>query len=168
MIYDISNCSVIYKTKDRFGELSNMCSGFPIEYNGKMFYSTEALYQCCRFPQRADFHKEINVSNAMLAKMKSKPIRKYTRKDWFDQRVSIMEACLRLKTDQHYDRISAVLYETGETSIVEKSRNDDFWGTKPFSETLLKGDNVLGLLWMMIREEIRQDIFHNTAILTVD
>lgn len=166
-IYREADCAIIHKTKERFGELSNMCSGFPIEYDGKLWYSTEALYQCCRFPGRTDLHDQINVKNAMLAKMKSKPPRAQTRADWLDVRVPAMEAVLRLKIDQHLDRITDVLAMTGTMPIVEKSRRDVFWGAKQSAPGEITGENVLGLLWMLMREELRAGVFHADVELSI-
>jgi ribA/ribD-fused uncharacterized protein len=167
MIYRETDCAIIYRTRERFGELSNMASGFPIRFDNRLFYSTEALYQCCRYPGLADIQKAINVPNAMTAKMKSKPPREQTRDDWYEVRVSIMEACLRLKVEQHLDRIIPILAQTGDRPIVEKSRRDAFWGAKPISETEIEGDNVLGLLWMLIREEINDGVFHSEIELSL-
>ena len=167
MIYREADCAIIYKTRQRFGELSNMCSGFPLEYDGRFFHSSEALYQCCRYPGLTTIQDEINVKNAMVAKMKSKPPRHLTRPDWYDVRVSIMEGVLRLKVDQHLSRITDVLALTGDFPIVEKSRRDVFWGAKPITDTEIEGENVLGLLWMLIREELRLGVFHTDVKLLI-
>lgn len=150
----------------RFGELSNMCSNFPIEYAGQVWFSSEALYQCCRFPNNYEAHHAINIPNAMVSKMKSKPFRALTRSDWNCVRVGIMEAVVRLKTDQHFSIISQVLVDTAHSPIVEKSRNDQFWGAVPKGE-ILTGDNVLGLIWELIREEIRDGSFHANVSLDI-
>ena len=39
---------VVYKTKEVFGGLSNMASGYPLQINGVCILTTEALYQACR------------------------------------------------------------------------------------------------------------------------
>ena len=38
------------KTAEAWGEYSNMVSGFPVMVNGTRILTSEALYQCCRFP----------------------------------------------------------------------------------------------------------------------
>jgi N-glycosidase YbiA len=167
MIYREVDCAIIHRTRDRFGELSNMCRGFPIEYDGRTFFSTEALYQCCRYPGLHDLQARINIPNAMSAKSASKPPRAQTRSDWYSIRVGVMEACLRLKLDQHFDRITDVLSATGDLPIVEKSRDDTFWGAVPVSDADIEGENVLGLLWMLIREELREGVFHSEVNLNL-
>lgn len=48
--YVRSEVVVVYKTKEDFGGLSNMASGYPLQINGVRILITEALYQACRFP----------------------------------------------------------------------------------------------------------------------
>ena len=44
---------------------------------------------------------------------------------------------------------------TGEQSIVEDSRKDDYWGAKMVDDETLCGQNVLGRLLMELREKLR-------------
>lgn len=173
-VYVESECAVIYRTREMFGEGSNMASGYPIRYGDLTCHSSEVLYQLARFPGLMDYRlasnlptllDDINLPNAMTAKMKSKPYRHLTRSDWETGehggvRVEVMEAVLRLKIAQHWNRMVAFLATTGDMPIVEKSRKDDFWGAKPDGQGNLIGRNVLGLLWMILREEVRSDTFH--------
>jgi len=162
MLYVEADCAVIHKTKEMYGEGSNMCSGFPIWDDGVLFHSTEALYQLGRFPGMWDYRKtpesptifqKINIPNAMTSKMNSKPFRDLTRPDWDEFRVTEMERVMRLKVDQHPTRMLAFLETTRGRDIVEKSRRDRFWGAVPDGKGNLEGQNVLGILWMILREE---------------
>lgn len=162
VLYRESDCAVIHKTKEANGEGSNMCSGFPIRDGGILFHSSEVLYQLKRFPRLWEHRltpegptlfQDINVPNAMLAKMKSKKYRHLTREDWDRVRVEEMESVMRLKVDQHYDRMMVFMRLTQGRDIVEKSRRDRFWGAVPDGRGNLDGENVLGLLWMLLREE---------------
>ena len=75
--YVRSEAVVVYKTKEDFGGLSNMASGYPLHINGVRILTTEALYQACRFPHMPEVQREIIGQNSpMTAKMKSKPHRK--------------------------------------------------------------------------------------------
>ena len=47
------------KTKEAFGALSNMASGFPIRINGTFILTSEALYQACRFPSGLRFNRRL-------------------------------------------------------------------------------------------------------------
>jgi type I restriction enzyme S subunit len=144
------------KTNEKFGGLSNMAAGFPLEVNGIHIRTAEALYQACRFPHMPDVQKIIiNERSPMTAKMKSKPYRKESRPDWDVVRVPIMKWCLRVKLAQNWNSFGGLLLATGERSIVEDSRKDDYWGAKMIDDETLSGQNVLGRLLMELREKLK-------------
>lgn len=144
------------KTNERFGGLSNMAPGFPLEVAGIHIRTSEALYQACRFPHLPDVQKLIlNEPSPMTAKMRSKPYRKDSRPDWDAVRVPIMKWCLRVKLAQHWLSFGDLLVATGDRPIVEDSRKDDYWGAKTVSDETLSGQNVLGRLLMELREKLR-------------
>lgn len=151
---------VFYRTKEDFGGLSNMASGYPLLINGVRILSTEALYQACRFPHLPDVQREIiRQHSPMTAKMKSKPHRKDSRPGWDKVRYKVMRWCLRVKLAQHYEEFGRLLLATHNWPIVEQSRKDDYWGAKladQNGETLI-GQNVLGRLLMELREKLKVD-----------
>ena len=153
------NCAVFYKVKEEFGGLSNMSGGYPIKLNGVTIYSSEALYQACRFPHEATWQKEIITQKSpMAAKMKSKKDNRrkdYSRQDWEDVRVDLMRWVLRVKLAHHYTAMSKILLATGDRPIVEKSRKDRFWGAVEDKEGVLHGCNQLGQLLMELRSLIK-------------
>jgi ribA/ribD-fused uncharacterized protein len=149
--------SVVFRsTNERFGALSNMASGFPVEVNGIRIKTSEALYQACRFPQKPDVQRLIiEQRSPMTAKMKGKPYRKDTRADWDNVRVSVMRWCLRVKLAQNWQPFRALLLVTGNHPIVEESHKGEFWGATAKDDQTLVGMNVLGRLLMELREELR-------------
>lgn len=151
---------VVYKTKEDFGGLSNMASGYPLQINGLRILTTEALYQACRFPHMPEVQREIiGQHSPMTAKMKGKPHRKNSRPDWDDVRHKVMRWCLRVKLAQNYEEFGRLLLATRDRPIVEQSRKDDYWGAKLADEyggTLI-GQNVLGRLLMELREKLKDD-----------
>ena len=152
-VYDRESSVVFLKTKERFGGLSNMASGFPLEVNGEPIRTSEALYQACRFPHMSDVQEAIIAERSpMTAKMRSKPFRKDSRPDWDEVRMHVMWWCLRVKLAQNWDKFSSLLRETRGRDIVEQSRKDDFWGAKPAADGRLVGRNVLGRLLMRLRD----------------
>jgi type I restriction enzyme, S subunit len=154
--YNRRDSVVFRKTREPFGGLSNMASGFPLEVNEVRIRTVEALYQACRFPQNPKLQRLIiQQRSPMTAKMLSKPYRKETRPDWDKVRVTIMRWCLRVKLAQNWHTFGALLHSTGDSPIVEESRKDDFWGAKAVEEDMLVGVNVLGRLLMELREELR-------------
>jgi len=158
--YHRADVVVVHKTKESFGGLSNMASGFPLLVNGVRILTSEALYQACRFPHLPDVQREIiGQRSPMTAKMKSKPHRKESRRDWDHVRNNVMRWCLRVKLAQNYEEFGRLLLATRDRSIVEQSRNDDYWGAKVVSianDTLI-GQNILGRLLMELRELLKND-----------
>lgn len=154
--YDRAESAVFLRTTEEFGGLSNMAGGFPLVVNGLDIFTSEALYQACRFPHMPEVQRLIIAqASPMTAKMKSKPYRLRSRPDWNQVRVKVMRWCLRVKLAQNWARFSELLLATGNRPIVEASSRDDFWGAKPVADRTLVGMNVLGRLLMELREEVR-------------
>ena len=129
-----------------------MTSGFPLEWNGYRVASSEALYQAQKFyPDTPEFKKVLAQTNPFVSKNVAKSFDS-VRPDWHDIKLDIMYECLLLKYEQHRIRIDQVLDETENLPIVEKSRRDQFWGAINTYRGYLEGENVLGQLWMIIRE----------------
>lgn len=135
-----------------------MAGGFPLLVNGISIRTSEALYQVCRFPHLPDVQRLIIAQRSpMTAKMKSKPHRHDSRRDWNRVRVNVMRWCLRVKLAQNWDEFSDLLKDTGVHPIVEYSRKDDFWGAKPADDGTLVGTNALGRLLMDLRETVKRE-----------
>lgn len=158
--YQREDVVVVHKTKESYGGLSNMASGFPLRVNGVRILTSEALYQACRFPHLPEVQREIiGQYSPMTAKMKSKPHRKDSRADWGHVRTKVMRWCLRVKLAQNYDDFGRLLLATKDRTIVEQSRRDDYWGAKAFGADgeILIGQNILGRLLMELRELLKTD-----------
>ena len=156
--YSRDEAVVFRKTNERFGGLSNMAPGFPLEVNGVHIRTAEALYQACRFPHMPEVQKLIlDEPSPMTAKMRSKPYRKDSLGDWNTLRVPIMKWCLRVKLAQNWLAFGDLLLATGDYPIVEDFRKDDYWGAKAIDDGTLAGKNVLGRLLMELREKLRRD-----------
>lgn len=72
------------------------------------------------------------------------------RADWDAMKVDFMRSILRAKADQH-EYVRRKLLATGDRELIEDSWRDDFWGWGPNRD----GQNMLGKLWMQVREELR-------------
>jgi ribA/ribD-fused uncharacterized protein len=154
--YNRSDCITFRKTAEKFGGLSNMAGGYLLNVNGVRILTSEALYQCCRFPHLPEVQRQIiSERSPMTAKMKSKPYRSDSRPDWNVIQTKVMRWCLQVKLVQNWDQFSKLLLETEDLLIVEDSRKDDFWGAKPINEDTLIGANVLGRLLMQLRAQIK-------------
>jgi ribA/ribD-fused uncharacterized protein len=112
----------------------------------------EEAYQAAKFMGVApEVEQQIKDSySAHEAKKIASANRDKQRKDWDEVKVQIMEELLRLKLDQN-PYVKKKLLETGDYLIVEDSPTDSFWG---WGEDR-KGENVMGKLWMKLRDELR-------------
>lgn len=72
------------------------------------------------------------------------------RPDWDQIKVEVMFKLLRLKVAQH-EYVRRKLLATGDRELVENSWRDSFWGWGADQ----KGSNVLGTMWMVVRNELR-------------
>lgn len=153
-IYNALECCVFRKTKEIYGGLSNMASGFPLVVNKVHILSSEALYQACRFPHMPDLQERvIREKSPMTAKMITKPFKDQSRPDWNETRVKIMKWCIRVKLAQNFVEFGKLLESTYDRPIVEDSTKDDFWGAIRQKEdpNIVKGTNALGRLLMELR-----------------
>lgn len=132
-----------------------MTSQFPVTVAEVCAWSSEALYQACRFPHDPNVQVEIlHERSPMTAKMKSKKYLDRSRLDWDSVRVNVMRWCLRAKLTSNWDAFGSLLLSTGDRPIVEESSKDDFWGARPTGDELI-GRNVLGRLLMEVRLQLR-------------
>jgi len=153
--YVRDECVVFRKTNEQFGGLSNMAGGFPLRVNGLLYFTSEHLYQCFRFPHCLEAQeKTMAPTSPMGAKMAGKPFRvAHCRGDWDDVRVDVMRYCLRVKLAQHRRSFGGLLLRTGDKEIVEESHKKDFWAAKATDPAHLEGENNLGLLLVELRRE---------------
>jgi ribA/ribD-fused uncharacterized protein len=159
--YVESRCAVFFKTRERWGEFSNMHNDFPLTYREVHWPSCEALYQALRYPNEDGIQEYIRLAqNSMEAKRKAYEFIKQTRTDWQEVKVGLMEQVVRLKLDQYKQTFRILLGQTGDMPIVEKSFGDNFWGAIPDGSGYLNGMNKLGLIWMLLREEMVEGLFH--------
>ena len=140
-----------------FYVLSNF-SSFRVKWQGIDFDTSEHAYHWEKFRDHPDawsaagsiaeqVRRAPSAHAAFKLAERCKPRR---RPDWDDVKVEIMRGILKAKVDQH-EYVRRKLLETGTRELVEDSWRDDFWGWGPNKD----GKNMLGRLWMEIREELR-------------
>ena len=150
------------KVAEEYGWMGNMAP-YPIKYNGKVWRTSEALFQSMRFDD--DNVKEIirGEKSPMGAKMKAKKNR--------DQMVVVpmseldvenMRKCVKMKFDAH-PQLKRQLMNTKDSFIYEDigNRNGErhkFWGAKKLSESEGDGNNMMGKILMDLREEYLKEI----------
>jgi ribA/ribD-fused uncharacterized protein len=146
------------KTKDPFGWLGNM-SAHPIQYGGKKWNTSEALFQALRFDDE-EIIKEIRAkSSPMAAKMCAKKNKaKTVITPLSSEDVENMRLCLKLKFEQHSELARKLklsmeheLYEDVSARVGKGSAL--FWGAYKKYEQLI-GENILGKLLMELRNQL--------------
>lgn len=134
--------------------LSNF-SAFNLRWCGLIFPTSEHAYQWSKFDYAAHVLKRkiLEAPSAHEAFKIAEDNRSIRRIDWDDIKVFRMHEILRAKADQH-EYVRRKLLETGDRELIENSWRDDFWGWGPKRD----GQNMLGLLWMEVREELRAGV----------
>jgi ribA/ribD-fused uncharacterized protein len=138
-----------YRVQEAFGCFSNFAS-YPIELDGKVWPTSEHYFQAHKFVGTG-FEEEIRlVKSPMIAARMGRDRNKSLRKDWELIKDEIMCAAVLAKFTQHAD-IRETLLATGDALLVERTRNDSYWGDGGNG----KGKNMLGQILMSVREELR-------------
>lgn len=144
------------KVKLPYGWLGNMAP-FPIIYNNKTWKTSEALFQALRFSDEEVQEEIRGEKSPMAAKMVAKKylseksvVVSRSKKD-----IENMKLVLKLKINQH-PSLKQKLIDTGDEVIIEDttSRIDVFWGAGLVNGEWV-GENILGKLWMEVRNEIK-------------
>lgn len=146
-----------------FYVLSNF-SAFRIQWRGRDFDTSEATYHWERFAtgqegrspyfgaQAWAIADDIRFASSAHAAFKIAQENKgFQRADWNEIKVGVMRQIIRAKADQH-EYVKRKLLATGNRELVENSWRDDFWGWGPNRDGL----NMLGKLWMQVRDELRK------------
>jgi len=144
----------IYFFTPAFHPLDNF-SAHAIEVWGVLFPTVEHAYQWKKFSLiRPDIAQQILLARSPDAVKKiSDPNISNQPEDWHERRVSIMEEILRVKAEQHED-VREILKKTETRRIIENSPIDNFFGGGPDGN----GKNIVGELWMKIRDELSTNI----------
>ena len=144
-------------TKAAWGEFSNFFPlDVPIIAEPLLFNNSEALYQACKFPAHPDVQQRISETlTAREAAAIGRTPGLGIDPGWNARRIDVMRWVLRRKREANLDEIDAVLAETGERPIVEVSTRDLWWGARPVADRY-EGNNVLGRLWMELRQHLRE------------
>ncbi|MGD9276592.1 MAG: NADAR family protein [Candidatus Pacearchaeota archaeon] len=125
-------------------------SSFQIEYNGFVFPTSEHAYQAMKFIKAnpkifEEIKKAKSAHEAQKLAMKNKD---KVDLEWEKNKIHIMKSILKNKIDQH-PYILKKLLQSGEREIIEDSWRDEIWGWGKNKD----GKNLLGKIWMELREE---------------
>ena len=157
----------VFFYEQEFYVLSNF-SAFQINWSGKEYPTSEHLYQAMKFVDleaTSDYRVRSlvtacelirNARSAHQAFKLAEDMRHLVRADWKEVRVGVMKEILHAKANQH-EYVRRKLLETGDRELVEDSWRDGFWGWGKDGS----GENMLGKLWMEIREDLRNSILQS-------
>ena len=144
------------KVAEPFGWMGNMAP-YPIEFEGKIWRTSEALFQAMRY-EDVEIKELIRAEKSpMGAKMKAKKYKdKMVVVPMSVDDVENMKKCVRLKFDQH-PKIKDLLMKTHGRLIFEDigNRNGErhkFWGAKKVSDSVGNGVNTMGKILMELRD----------------
>ena len=140
------------------GELSNFFPlALPIAAGPWLLPTAEHLYQAAKYAARPDVQQRIaEAPTAREAAAIGRTRGLGIDPGWNGQRVNVMRWVLRMKREANAGEIDAVLAATGDRPIVEVSTRDPWWGARPVADRY-EGRNVLGRLWMELRQHLRED-----------
>ena len=152
--YHLDGCSPFFNKASPNWSLSNIAGKMPIKLDGKNYRSSEHLYQAAKFPHYPLFQSKVLAeTSGTYAKNVAKRYVSYTRADWDDVKIDVMDYSIRAKLDNNLSSFGEALLATGDRPIVEISKKDQFWGCLRNGDTLV-GQNILGKLLTELREEL--------------
>ncbi len=142
--------SVFFYEQEFYG-LSNF-SAFNLVWKDLVFPTSEHAYQWEKFDSVLfpKIKASIYLASSAHEAFKLAEVHKENRfLNWDDIKVPIMKNILRAKVSQH-EYVIRKLLETGNRKLIEDSWRDPYWGWGADKQ----GTNMLGTLWMEIREEL--------------
>jgi len=140
-----------YSLRGPYAGFSNF-SAHRVVMNGLTFPTSEHYFQAMKFEGTEYFEKvrqqKTPKAAAQMGRDRSLPL----RKDWDTIKDSIMHNVVKAKFVQHKE-LTATLLSTGDTTLVEHTKNDSYWGDAGDGS----GKNMLGKTLMAVREEICEE-----------
>jgi ribA/ribD-fused uncharacterized protein len=126
-----------------------------IKYDGRVYRTVEHAYQAAKTNEPIDKKRIGNASTPGEAKRHGK--RCTLRKDWEAIKNNVMLDLLRVKFS--HEPYRSQLLATGNSKLIEGNTwGDQYWGV-----CRGKGKNMLGVLLMKVRDEVRSIINEPTA-----
>lgn len=136
---------------EAYGYCSNFAA-YPITLGGKTWPTVEHYFQAQKFVGTEHEEAIRLVSSPMVAARMGRSRKRPLRADWERVKDDVMYLAVHAKFAQH-EELRRALLATGEARIVEHRARDAYWGDGPDGS----GKNMLGLLLMRVRGELRDD-----------
>ena len=138
-----------YSVNAVYGCFSNF-SPRPIRLKGQIWPTSEHYFQAQKFAGTPDEEEVRRAKSPMVAARMGRSRKRPLRKDWESVKDSIMHEAVIAKFSQHAD-LRETLMATGDSTIVEHTENDAYWGDGGDGS----GKNRLGQILMRVREKLR-------------
>ena len=154
--YSPAESCVFRFTKADWGVFSNFAA-LPgaTSAAGHEWPTSEHLYQAAKYRQSPDIQSLIAAAGTPGDAARHGRNRQHAPDtDWNARRVDAMRWVIRMKREANPALVDTALQQTGDRPIVEFSNKDTFWGACPAGDTLV-GQNILGRLWMELRQQVR-------------
>ncbi len=128
-------------------------SSFQVEYEGNLWATSEHAYQAKKFKNRSpEVYAQIKAARSAHDAQKIAIEQKHLQEsNWNSIKKDVMKEILRCKISQH-PYVLKKLLQTGTRTIIEDSWRDSTWGWGPNKD----GKNLLGTIWMELREEFKR------------
>ncbi|CAG8624286.1 11526_t:CDS:2 [Diversispora eburnea] len=133
-----------YGLKSKYGRFSNFYKR-NVTIDGKVWSTTEHYFQV---------QEEIRQLTRPRDAARKGRTQAGLRSDWEQVKDDVMRTALRAKFTQHED-LKELLLNTNNSKLVEISPTDSYWGNAEKNGT--EGKNMLGILLMEIREELKNE-----------
>ncbi len=145
-----------YRANEKpYGAFSNLCRR-PVVFEGREYPTSEHAYQAGKAVKESVREWILSAPSPALVAMAAHGL--YTwdiAPDWSKVKFDRMRRVLRAKFTQHQD-LRDLLLSTGDARLVESAKTDNpvnrLWG-----EVNGKGKNMLGVLLMELRSELRSE-----------
>ena len=139
----------IYFCEPLYYPLSNF-SAFQLVWKGRVWPTSEHAYQAEKFTDEAIIEALSTARSVDEAYEVAQIHKEKRRTDWDEIKVEVMRSIFVAKINQH-PKIKKMLLESGERMLIKDSSLDAYWGWGPQKDGL----NMMGKLWMEIRDEVR-------------
>lgn len=139
-----------YKVNEPYGFFSNF-SPHRIYIKGEMWYTVEHYFQASKFENIGVKNRIKEIKSPMEAAKEGRNRNNKLREDWEAVKDQIMKEALLSKFTQH-PKLRKEILLTGNSLIVEHTKNDYYWGDGGDGS----GQNILGKLLMELRSDLQE------------
>jgi len=153
--YPFDVCNFYSTFELPYGVFSNFWAA-PFLIDGVIFKTSEHFFQAMKFKptDQAAFDAVVACENCMDVTKIGRDRTRKLRPDWESVKIDVMIDALTAKYLTYPDSLLKILLSTGNAKIVERTKNDSFWGSGA-DDNSGTGGNMLGKLLVKVRDQVR-------------